>query len=74
MWNSAPITREILYSYLPYFEAPDETELALFDPPLLAGPTGTEPPLAGPARTEPPPAGPAGTEPPLAGPVRTESQ
>ena len=35
MWHSAPITREMMMSWLPFFQTPDVAERALFDHPLL---------------------------------------
>lgn len=31
-WTAAPITRELMRSWLPFFDAPGADELALFDP------------------------------------------
>ena len=36
-WNSAPISRAHLDEWAALFQAPDEAELALFDPPQSAG-------------------------------------
>ncbi len=33
-WDSAPITRAHMVEFAAFFEAPDEAELTLFDPPL----------------------------------------
>ncbi|MFE0465410.1 AAA family ATPase [Kitasatospora sp. NPDC058965] len=42
-WDTVPITRAMMESYLPLFEAPTAAELALFEPPAPGGrtPSGT---------------------------------
>jgi predicted kinase len=37
-WGTAPVTREMIESYLPLFQAPTGAELARFDPPAGSAP------------------------------------
>ena len=39
-WGTVPLGRKDLEGFLPFFDAPDDDELALFDPPLGADSAG----------------------------------